>query len=192
MTDLVGNTLEKQYLTRLTRRGTICLRKRTYRDLAKSLNAKSMADLPQMVKEYVKESMMPTAVQVFLKKSGSTDGQIVDVVTIMEAAEILGIGMESVRRLEWNLAFGKPSDHRRPGRKGVLIPKRAILEYKKNNPGGSSKNRVGGGITSDDVVGACKLVASVMLGDESITDKVYRNNVNTMLTKYVKQAEGVE
>ena len=131
---------------------------------------------------------MGNVVEQWLADKTKDTPRLVDVVTIMQAAELLGVGMEEVRRLEWGGKFGKMSEHRRPGRKGVLIPKKAVLAYQATNQSGRQGGGVGRTARGQQVFDAVALVAGLLLQDKEVTDKTFRDKVNTLLTKYDKYA----
>ena len=135
-----------------------------------------------------KERTVANVVEQWLAEKTKDTPRLVDVVDIMQGAELLGIGMESMRRLEWNGAFGKMSEHRRPGRKGVLIPKKAVLAYQATNRGSTQGGGVSRTARGQQVFDAVALVAGLLLQDKEVTDKTFRDKVNTLLTKYDKYA----
>ena len=136
---------------------------------------------------------MSNVVEQYMAQAGVRDRKIVDVVSVRQAAQILGVKVYTARTLEWDGAFGNADDHRRQGRKGVNIPKSAVEQYKKDNPGIGQGREQGTGVSrtqrGQQVVDACIVIAELILGDKEITDKVFRDKMNTMLTKYTKIAE---
>ena len=138
---------------------------------------------------------MPTEVELYLKQTVGTDRKIVDVIGVRQAATLLGIKVYQARTLEWDGAFGDPDSHRRPGRKGVSISKRVVLQYKQDNPNigqGEQRSRVvSDAEVGQDVIHSCEVVSKLFHSSEAAKDVEFTKKLDSGLARFTKQGESL-
>lgn len=138
---------------------------------------------------------MSTAVERFILQRTSKGVKVVDVISIREIAELLGIKVYKARTLEWDGAFGKASNHRKPGRKGVWVPKAVVLQYKQDNPNiggrGNQPRVVSKAEVGQDVIHSCEVVSELFHDSELAKDTVFIKKLDTGLARFTKQGESL-